>query len=33
MKYGEFPIHYKARKVNEGKKIKRKDGFKALATL
>jgi hypothetical protein len=32
-KYGEVPIHYKARKVNEGKKIKWKDGYIALKTL
>jgi hypothetical protein len=32
-RYGEVPIHYKARKVTEWKKIKRKDGFIALAVL
>ncbi len=31
--YSEIPIHYTARKVTEGKKIKRKDGIKALTTL
>ena len=31
--YGEVPIHYTARKVAEGKKIKWKDGVKAITTL
>jgi len=32
-KYVETPIHYIARKFDEGKKINRKDGIKALLTL
>jgi hypothetical protein len=31
--YGEEPIHYHARHFDEGKKINRKDGLKALWTL
>ncbi len=31
--YAEIPIHYEARKFDEGKKINRKDGIKALWTL
>ena len=31
--YYEIPIHYHARKFEEGKKIKRQDGVKALRTL
>lgn len=31
--YSEIPIHYTARKVTEWKKIKWKDGIKALTTL
>lgn len=31
--YYETPIHYHARKFEEGKKIKRQDGVKALRTL
>lgn len=31
--YTEIPIHYEARKFDEGKKINRKDGIKALWTL
>lgn len=32
-KYGEYPIHYKARKPEEWKKIKFSDWFKAIYTL
>jgi len=32
-KYDEYPIHYRARKPEEGKKIKRKDWIKAIFTL
>lgn len=32
-RYAEIPIHYEARKFDEGKKINRKDGVKALWTL
>ncbi len=32
-KYAEIPIHYEARKFEEGKKINRKDGVRALRTL
>jgi hypothetical protein len=31
--YAEIPIHYEARDFEAGKKINRKDGFKALWTL
>lgn len=31
--YAEIPIHYQARKFDEGKKINRKDGIKALWTV
>ena len=33
LRYGEVPIHYKARKITDGKKIKWKDGLEALWTL
>lgn len=33
LKYGEVPIHYKARKSHQWKKIKLIDGWKAIVTL